>query len=153
MVNVRVQVFLALSLVLAAPGLQAGRPWKASVSVPATEGLGRRLLQLDAKTMKRFREIFGRGSLLLSRGRYREAAKALGQAIELYPDHLGARIARVRTLMVLGYLSWNAELIRTAIGDIRRAEERSPQNRQVRFLSRLLDGLLTRMRVYKKKTK
>jgi tetratricopeptide (TPR) repeat protein len=120
------------------------------VSVPAAEGSGRRLVQLDQKTMKCFRESYGRGSLLLSRGRYREAAKAFGRAIELYPDHLGARIARVKTLLALGYLSWDARLIRTAIDDIRRAKELSPKNRQVRFLSGLLEGLLMRMRHYKK---
>lgn len=141
------------AVVFAAPGLKAGRPWRPSISVPATERLGRRQVRLDAKKMKQFHEIYGHGERLLARGRYREAAQALKKAIEIYPDHLGARIAHVRSLLAIGYLSWNPELIHAAIEDIRHAGQLAPHNRQVRVLARLLDSLTVRMQVYRRHKK
>jgi hypothetical protein len=150
MVRILLMVLGSL-LVLSALDEGVARPWKPSIYPPAGEAVGERRPDLNEKTHRLFTDAYRQGTLLLSQGHYHAALSALAKAVHLNPDHVGARQQHARALVTLGYLTWNRSLVKKAQADVRHALGIQPEDQDLRQLSRLIDGLLGRMKVSKSK--
>jgi tetratricopeptide (TPR) repeat protein len=142
----RILPMVVVSL-LALSALDEGvaRPWKPNINPPAVEAVGRRRPELDDKLLKLFSAAYREGSRLLSQGHYHAALAALAKATRLNPDHVGARHRHARTLVTLGYLTWNRALVKKAQADVRHALQIRPEDQDLKRLAKLIDGLLRRM--------
>ena len=138
-------------LVLSALDVGVARPWKPSIHPPAGEAIGERRPDLCEKTHRLFTDAYRQGTQLLNQGHYHAALSALGKAIRLNPDHVGARHRHARALVTLGYLTWNRSLVKKAQVDIRHALGIQSEDQDLRRLSKLIDGLLKRMPPSKRK--
>ena len=79
--------------------------------------------------MRQFQQVYALGLRALRYGQYRQAQQHLSEALRLVPDHSGARLARLRVLLALGYLTWNRSLVQKAQSDARHVLRIDPNRR------------------------
>jgi tetratricopeptide (TPR) repeat protein len=130
----------------------ANRPWKPRITVEAAEGIGRYRPELDPDVLKRFNQAYKEGEESFGKGLYKKARAALAGAIELRPNHVGARVLHAKTLLTLGYLNRNISMIKEARSDMGRAQEIAPNDILIKGMVELLDGLLKKMQESSRKT-
>jgi cytochrome c-type biogenesis protein CcmH/NrfG len=142
-------------LMVGMPTAQAQKDWQPKISVQEGEAIGVADRLKQKKIRLRFNKLFFKGRRLLSQGSYQRARRAFSKAVELLPEHAGARIGYARTLLTIGYLTWNREMIYESAVNINKAKQLSPDDIEVAHIVELLDGLKRRMRkpakVFKRK--
>ncbi len=140
-------VFVLPVLLCCLPALPvaAMQPWKPKISIPLAERLGRVQPALNRQKMRQFQQVYALGLRALRYGQYRQAQQRLSEALRLLPDHIGARLARLRVLMALGYLTWNRSLVRKAQSDARHVLHIDPSSGEAQALQKLVEELAARM--------
>jgi hypothetical protein len=138
------RVLFFLFVLLLSQAAAAVRPWEPRVSVQAIEETVPPQHK-NQKITEAFNFALEEGSVLYKQGKYQDAYKALSAAIGFNPTHPGARLQRALVALTLGYLNWNQTLILESCTDVEFVLQNDPDNPQLKFLRKLIQGLQERM--------